>query len=393
MARPAVELRHVSKTYREGDSERAVLRDVSVAIARGEIVVARRPQRLRQVDAAQPDRRHRPPDGGRVVVDGTDLTALDEHARTLFRRRHIGFVFQFFNLIPLLTVEENLLLPLELNGARRRRGRGAGARAARARRASAAAARSFPDRLSGGEQQRVAIARALVHDPALILADEPTGNLDAETAAAVLELLDRLARESGKTVVMVTHSREVVGVADRIFAVERGRLVEQTAPTSRDRDQLARAHRAPPSPAASLAARRWRCSASRSAWRSPSRSTSPTTARGAPSRWPPRRSPAARRTRSWAGRPGCPTTSTARCASSWACAAPRRSLTGDVAAADAPGATFTVLGVDPFAEAPFRPYLGGADGRAPAPPPATPRAGRAIRSARWPRSSRGPARS
>ena len=88
---------------------------------------------------------------------------------------------------------------------------------------------SLPERLSGGEQQRVAIARALVHDPALILADEPTGTLDAETAAAVLELLDTLAREAGKTVVMVTHSREVVGVADRIFAVQRGGLVEQTA--------------------------------------------------------------------------------------------------------------------------------------------------------------------
>ena len=88
---------------------------------------------------------------------------------------------------------------------------------------------SLPDRLSGGEQQRVAIARALVHDPALILADEPTGTLDAETAAAVLELLDTLARETGKTVIMVTHSREVIGVADRIFSVQRGQLMEQTA--------------------------------------------------------------------------------------------------------------------------------------------------------------------
>jgi putative ABC transport system ATP-binding protein len=90
----------------------------------------------------------------------------------------------------------------------------------------------LPERLSGGEQQRVAIARALVHDPALILADEPTGTLDVETAAAVLELLDTLVRESGKTVIMVTHSREVVGVADRIFAAERGQLIEQTVPTS-----------------------------------------------------------------------------------------------------------------------------------------------------------------
>src|SRR6185295_6811988 len=118
-----------------------------------------------------------------------------EDARTRFRRRRIGFVFQFFNLIPLLSVEENLLLPLELNG----------------------------------QADAAGVARARVHDPALILADEPTGTLDAETAAAVLALLDGLAREAGKTVVMVTHSREVVGVADRIFAIERGRLVEQAA--------------------------------------------------------------------------------------------------------------------------------------------------------------------
>lgn len=228
MPGPAVELLHVSKTYREGDSERAVLDDVSVAIAPGEIAVlvgrsgSGKSTLLNLI--AGIDR----PTSGRVVVDGTDLTALDEDTRTRFRRRRIGFVFQFFNLIPLLTVEENLLLPLELNGmadaaglARMRRllervgldGRGA----------------SLPDRLSGGEQQRVAIARALVHDPALILADEPTGTLDAETATAVLALLDGLAREAGKTVVMVTHSREVVGVADRIFAVQRGRLVEQPA--------------------------------------------------------------------------------------------------------------------------------------------------------------------
>ena len=230
MTRPAVELDRVSKTYREGDSERAVLREVSVAIEPGEIAVlvgrsgSGKSTLLNLI--AGIDR----PTSGRVLVDGTDITALDEDARTRFRRRHIGFVFQFFNLIPLLTVEENLLLPLQLNGA---------ADAAGVARALALLDRvglggrgaSLPERLSGGEQQRVAIARALVHDPTLILADEPTGTLDAETATSVLGLLDTLVRESGKTVVMVTHSREVVGVADRIFATERGRLVEQPAPS------------------------------------------------------------------------------------------------------------------------------------------------------------------
>jgi len=228
MAHSAVELQHVSKTYREGDSERAVLRDVSVAIEPGEIAVlvgrsgSGKSTLLNLI--AGIDR----PTAGRVLVGGTDLTALDEDARTRFRRRRIGFVFQFFNLVPVLTVEENVLLPLDLNGC----ADGAGVARARAlldRVGLLDRGSSLPDRLSGGEQQRVAIARALVHDPALILADEPTGTLDAETAAGVLDLLDTLARESSKTVIMVTHSREVVGVADRIFAVQRGRLVEQTA--------------------------------------------------------------------------------------------------------------------------------------------------------------------
>ena len=177
------------------------------------------------------------PTSGRVMVDGTDLTALDENTRTRFRRRRIGFVFQFFNLIPLLTVEENLLLPLDLNGMADAEGI-ARARGLLDRVGLGGRGASLPDRLSGGEQQRVAIARALVHEPALILADEPTGTLDAEMAAAVLALLDGLVREAGKTVVMVTHSREVVGVADRIFAIQRGRLVEQPAApaTSRPSD-------------------------------------------------------------------------------------------------------------------------------------------------------------
>src|SRR5438874_3395076 len=225
MAPPAVELRQISKSYREGEAERVVLRDVSLTIAPGEIVVllgrsGSGKSTLLNVIAGI-DR----PSAGSVMVDGTDLTALDEQARTRFRRRHIGFVFQFFNLIPLLTVEENLLLPLELNGRADAKGR-ARARELLERVGLGDRGASYPERLSGGEQQRVAIARALIHEPTLILADEPTGNLDAETAASVLELLDTLAREAGRTVLMVTHSREVVGVADRMFTIHRGTLVE-----------------------------------------------------------------------------------------------------------------------------------------------------------------------
>jgi putative ABC transport system ATP-binding protein len=227
MSASFVELRGVSKVYREGDGERVVLRDVDVAIARGEIavVVGRSGSGkstllnlLAGIDQ---------PTAGTVIINGVDVGRLSERERTLLRRRQIGFIFQFFNLIPLLTVTENLALPLELTGQADAGGR-ARAHQLLERVGLADRANTFPDRLSGGEQQRLAIARALVHDPALILADEPTGNLDSETAQSVIELLDTLARELGKTLVMVTHSREVVGVADRVFLVQQGRLAEQT---------------------------------------------------------------------------------------------------------------------------------------------------------------------
>ena len=231
MVRPAVQLDRIGKTYREGDSERVVLRDVSISIAPGEIVVlvgrsgSGKSTLLNLI--AGIDR----PTAGRVLVDGTDLTALDEDARTRFRRRHIGFVFQFFNLIPTLTVEENLLLPLELNGGVTDAG------LARARalldRVGLASARGQPARAPVRRRAAARGHRARARPrPGADPGRRADGNLDTETAAAVLELLDALVRESGKTVIMVTHSREVVGVADRIFAAERGQLVEQTAPTS-----------------------------------------------------------------------------------------------------------------------------------------------------------------
>jgi putative ABC transport system ATP-binding protein len=226
MSVPAVELRRLTKVYREGQSERVVLRDVDAIIPAGEIVVllgrsgSGKSTLLNLVSGIDL------PNSGAVVVAGVDLTALDEHRRTLFRRRHIGFIFQFFNLIPLLTVEENLLLPLELTDQLDAAGR-ARARKLLDRVGLGDRAASYPEQLSGGEQQRLAVARALVHEPPLVLADEPTGNLDEETAGAVLDLLDGLARETRKTVIMVTHSRDVVGVADRIVTMHHGQLVEQ----------------------------------------------------------------------------------------------------------------------------------------------------------------------
>jgi putative ABC transport system ATP-binding protein len=220
-----IRLEGVSKTYEEAGATRVVLHAVSVSVARGEIAVllgksgSGKSTLLNLISGIDT------PSGGAVWVDGRDLTRLSERERTLFRRRSIGFIFQFFNLVPTLTVLENVLLPLELNG----RGGPAARAAAMAMLAEVGLddrGASYPDRLSGGEQQRVAIARALVHSPALILADEPTGNLDTETGQQVLALLDQLTRQAGRTMVMVTNSPVVVGLADRVFRITDGRLAE-----------------------------------------------------------------------------------------------------------------------------------------------------------------------
>jgi putative ABC transport system ATP-binding protein len=229
---PTVELRSLTKTYDEGGRQRTVLYDASATIARGElaVVVGRSGSGkstllnlLSGIDL---------PTAGEALVDGVSISRLTERERTLFRRDRIGFVFQFFNLIPTLTVEENVLLPLELKGNLDAAQRAA-ALALLAEVGLADRRAAFPDRLSGGEQQRVAVARALAHDPLLVLADEPTGNLDLETGLQVLEILDRLTRRAGKTMVMATHSREVIGIADRVFRIEDCRLVEREAPGAR----------------------------------------------------------------------------------------------------------------------------------------------------------------
>lgn len=161
------------------------------------------------------------PDAGHVHFEGRSLEAMDDRERTLLRRRRIGMIFQAYNLVPTLNVAENVALPLELNG------RDEPERVADMLESVGIAALSdaMPDQLSGGEQQRVAIARALVHDPAVILADEPTGNLDLANAERVIALLDELCRAEGRTLVMVTHSQEVVGLADRLLTISDARLV------------------------------------------------------------------------------------------------------------------------------------------------------------------------
>lgn len=216
-------LEGVTKRFQEGDRVRHVLDGASATFALGEFaaIIGRsgsgKSTLLNLISGI--DR----PDGGAIWLNGQNLVALDERQRTLFRRRHIGFVFQFFNLIPTLTVWENIMLPLELDGGVGRDGQQRGEELLDAvglldRR------ETFPDRLSGGEQQRVAIARALVHDPALVLADEPTGNLDETTGESVLALLDRLTRQAGKNMIMVTHSAEAASYADRVLCLQNGKL-------------------------------------------------------------------------------------------------------------------------------------------------------------------------
>jgi putative ABC transport system ATP-binding protein len=220
---PQVELRHLSKHYEGRDRRREVLHDLTAEIHDGEFVVlvgrsgSGKSTLLNLIGGL--DR----PSGGDVLIAGRSLTGLDQEGLSRLRRRAIGYMFQFFNLIPTLTVAENLRLPLELIGMR---GQAAGDRAAEWLERVGLGGRGddYPDELSGGEQQRVALARALVHEPGLLLADEPTGNLDLATARDVLGLLDDLCRRSGTTLLMATHSPEVIGLADRVLTIRDGRL-------------------------------------------------------------------------------------------------------------------------------------------------------------------------
>ena len=222
-----ITLRNLSKSYVEGDARRIIFAGLSLDIDRGQFVAL-----LGQSGSGKSTLLNLLggidlPDAGEIRIADQTITTLPEVERTRFRRRQIGFVFQFFNLIPTLTVVENLRLPLELNGLTTPED---GKRALNLldnvglgdRRAS------FPERLSGGEQQRLAIARAVVHRPALLLADEPTGNLDAATGGRILDLLLNLHQQAGTTIVMVTHSLEVAARADRVLLLDAGRIQEVT---------------------------------------------------------------------------------------------------------------------------------------------------------------------
>jgi putative ABC transport system ATP-binding protein len=212
----------LTRTYGEGEAAVHALRGVSLEIERHRLTAVMGPSgsgksTLMHVLAGL-DR----PDSGTVTIDGTEITALGDDALTTLRRSHIGFIFQFFNLLPMLTAEENVLLPLEIAGSRPDPGwheqvmQKVGLGERRTHR---------PAELSGGQQQRVAVARAVVAKPVVMFADEPTGNLDSRTGAEILELLRDTVDSLGQTTVMVTHDPQAAAIADRVLFLDDGHVV------------------------------------------------------------------------------------------------------------------------------------------------------------------------
>jgi len=220
-----IQIEGLRKEFAEGDQVRQVLNELSVTFYQGEFVAllgksgSGKSTLLNLISGIEK------PTAGQIRVNNVNITQLRERERTLFRRDQIGIVFQFFNLIPTLTALENVTLPQELAG----RANGRANQTARDLLTQVGLGDrfdTFPDKLSGGEQQRVAIARALAHNPAIILADEPTGNLDEDTGEQVMDLLLRLTKQAGKTLIMATHNPEIVPLADRVYRVHEGHLIE-----------------------------------------------------------------------------------------------------------------------------------------------------------------------
>ncbi len=228
---PILQTDKLTKRFGSGPTAVTALDGVSLSIESGEFVAIMGPSGCGKSTLLHLLGGLDRPSSGRVLLENVDLSTLDDTALSLLRRRKIGFVFQFFNLIPVLTAEENVALPLMLDG--RQREAGGLAREWLARVGLAERAESRPEQLSGGEQQRVAIARALVAEPAILLADEPTGNLDSRAADDLLQVLRRSADEWGRTVVLVTHDARMAAYADRIVFMRDGTVVDDATLGSR----------------------------------------------------------------------------------------------------------------------------------------------------------------
>ena len=219
-----VDIRHVSKSYRRGDQVVPVLRDITLAIPRGDFIALMGPSGSGKSTLLNPIAGIDKPDAGELLVGGEDITHYGEAELADWRARNVGFVFQFYNLMPVLDAFENVELPLLLTGLGKRERR---VRVETALSLVGLADRMehYPNELSGGQQQRVAIARALITDPTIIVADEPTGDLDRKSAEEVLALLRRLNAEMGKTIVMVSHDPHSVESARHVTHLEKGELI------------------------------------------------------------------------------------------------------------------------------------------------------------------------
>ena len=222
---PAIDIDQLSHAYQNGEIHSHILSDVTMQVAVGETVAligrsgSGKSTLLNLISGLEPVA------SGEVTLQGTSMKALNDHHRTLLRGKHIGFIYQAFNLIPTLSVSDNIALPLALAGVSPRQ------QAPRIQELLSAVGlegrdNDYPDRLSGGEQQRVAIGRALVHKPSLILADEPTGNLDAGSGRQVMQLLTDLVAEQHSAMLLVTHSIEVARSADRVLILDQGHIRE-----------------------------------------------------------------------------------------------------------------------------------------------------------------------
>jgi len=225
IAKPVLSVSNVRKTYSGGESPVEAVRGVSLELPEGDFVALMGPSGCGKSTLLHLCGAMDRPTSGRVMIDNVDIGSLGDDRLTAFRRRRIGFVFQFFNLLPTLTVMENIALPLMLDGSDSAEGE---------RKARDLAQRvgldhrlgHYPQQLSGGEMQRAAIARAVIHQPALLVADEPTGNLDSDNGSRVLQLLSELNRELGLTILMATHSEETAAAAAASVRMRDGRIEE-----------------------------------------------------------------------------------------------------------------------------------------------------------------------
>lgn len=225
---PALSIENVSKNYFAGADQVSALRDVNITINPGELVALMGPSGCGKSTllnlAGLIDR----PTQGSVVIGGRDASHLNDHDLTILRRSHIGYVFQFFNLLPTLTLLENVALPLALAGVSQKEQREQAATLL-SDLGLAGQADRFPHQVSGGQMQRTAIARAIVHRPALVLADEPTGNLDSSTGETILQLLAQVVRDRGQTILMATHSPDAAAICHRTIRLRDGQVLTDAA--------------------------------------------------------------------------------------------------------------------------------------------------------------------